>query len=127
MVLAAPEIAWGKHTRVILDVGCGIANFGGYLFDKDVLAMSFAPRDDHEAQIQFALERGIPAISAIMGSQRLPFPSNVFDLVASFFWRLTVCFVREVTLFGQQHQFTEHMKRIFKYGKCHHVILSNWN
>ncbi|XP_023750834.1 probable methyltransferase PMT27 [Lactuca sativa] len=78
---AAPEIAWGKHTRVILDVGCGIANFGGYLFDKDVLAMSFAPRDDHEAQIQFALERGIPAISAIMGSQRLPFPSNVFDLV----------------------------------------------
>eukprot|EP00262_Sarcandra_glabra_P014217 TRINITY_DN40_c2_g1_i1.p1 TRINITY_DN40_c2_g1~~TRINITY_DN40_c2_g1_i1.p1 ORF type:complete len:929 (+),score=217.13 TRINITY_DN40_c2_g1_i1:146-2932(+) len=76
-----PDIAWGKHTRVILDVGCGVASFGGYLFDRDVLAMSFAPKDEHEAQVQFALERGIPAISAVMGSQRLPFPSRVFDLV----------------------------------------------
>ncbi|PKA61683.1 putative methyltransferase PMT27 [Apostasia shenzhenica] len=76
-----PGIAWGKRTRVILDVGCGVASFGGYLFERDVLAMSFAPKDEHEAQVQFALERGIPAISAVMGSQRLPFPSKVFDLV----------------------------------------------
>eukprot|EP00250_Pteridium_aquilinum_P016467 c23115_g2_i1 orf=561-2834(-) len=76
-----PDIAWGNHTRVILDVGCGVASFGGYLFDKDVLAMSFAPKDEHEAQIQLALERGIPAISAVMGTQRLLFPSNVFDVV----------------------------------------------
>ncbi|KAK8965307.1 putative methyltransferase PMT27 [Platanthera guangdongensis] len=75
------DIAWGKHTRVILDVGCGVASFGGYLFDRDVLAMSFAPKDEHEAQVQFALERGIPAISAVMGSQRLSFPSKVFDLI----------------------------------------------
>ncbi|KAA8547447.1 hypothetical protein F0562_003689 [Nyssa sinensis] len=78
---ALADIAWGKHTRVILDVGCGVASFGGYLFDRDVLAMSFAPKDEHEAQVQFALERGIPAISAVMGSQRLQFPSRVFDLV----------------------------------------------
>ncbi|CAN6476010.1 unnamed protein product [Victoria cruziana] len=76
-----PEIAWGKRTRVLLDVGCGVASFGGYLFDNDVLAMSFAPKDEHEAQVQFALERGIPAISAVMGTQRLPFPSRVFDVV----------------------------------------------
>ncbi|KAI3846192.1 hypothetical protein MKX03_010562 [Papaver bracteatum] len=76
-----PNIAWGKRTRVILDVGCGVASFGGYLFERGVLAMSFAPKDEHEAQVQFALERGIPAISAVMGSQRLPFPSRVFDLV----------------------------------------------
>ncbi|XP_020599603.1 probable methyltransferase PMT27 isoform X1 [Phalaenopsis equestris] len=75
------DISWGKNTRVILDVGCGVASFGGYLFERDVLAMSFAPKDEHEAQVQFALERGIPAISAVMGSQRLSFPSNVFDLV----------------------------------------------
>ncbi|CAA0823527.1 Probable methyltransferase PMT27 [Striga hermonthica] len=43
--------------------------------------MSFAPKDEHEAQVQMALERGIPAISAVMGSQRLPFPSRVFDIV----------------------------------------------
>ena len=76
-----PQIDWGKRSRVILDVGCGVASFGGYLFDRDVLAMSFAPKDEHEAQVQFALERGIPAISAVMGTKRLPFPSKVFDVV----------------------------------------------
>ncbi|XP_022768048.1 probable methyltransferase PMT24 [Durio zibethinus] len=78
---SVPEIAWGKKTRVILDVGCGVASFGGYLFERDVLAMSFAPKDEHEAQVQFALERGIPAILNVMGTKRLPFPSSVFDLV----------------------------------------------
>ena len=43
--------------------------------------MSLAPKDEHEAQVQFALERGIPAISAVMGTQRLPFPGIVFDIV----------------------------------------------
>ncbi|KAJ6685312.1 SAM-DEPENDENT METHYLTRANSFERASE [Salix purpurea] len=76
-----PDIAWGKRSRVILDVGCGVASFGGYLLEKDVIAMSFAPKDEHEAQVQFALERGIPAMLAVMGTKRLPFPSSVFDLV----------------------------------------------
>ena len=75
------DIAWGKRSRVILDVGCGVASFGGYLFDRDGLTMSFAPKDEHEAQVQFALERRIPAISAVMGTQRLPFPARVFDAV----------------------------------------------
>ncbi|XVF37043.1 hypothetical protein REPUB_Repub19eG0111700 [Reevesia pubescens] len=78
---SVPQIAWGKRSRVILDVGCGVASFGGYLFERDVLAMSFAPKDEHEAQVQFALERGIPAILNVMGTKRLPFPSSVFDLV----------------------------------------------
>lgn len=76
-----PDIGWGKRSRVILDVGCGVASFGGFLFDRDVLTMSLAPKDEHEAQVQFALERGIPAISAVMGTQRLPFPGRVFDIV----------------------------------------------
>ncbi|KAJ3671649.1 hypothetical protein LUZ60_007728 [Juncus effusus] len=76
-----PDIAWGKKTRVVLDVGCGVASFGGFLFERDVLTMSFAPKDEHEAQVQFALERGIPAISAVMGTKRLPYPGLVFDVV----------------------------------------------
>lgn len=76
-----PPIAWGKRSRVVLDVGCGVASFGGYLFDRDVLTMSLAPKDEHEAQVQFALERGIPAISAVMGTKRLPYPGRVFDIV----------------------------------------------
>uniref|UniRef100_A0A0D3BS77 Methyltransferase n=1 Tax=Brassica oleracea var. oleracea TaxID=109376 RepID=A0A0D3BS77_BRAOL len=76
-----PAIAWGNRTRVILDVGCGVASFGGFLFERDVLALSFAPKDEHEAQVQFALERGIPAMLNVMGTKRLPFPGSVFDLI----------------------------------------------
>nr|GLL40333.1 probable methyltransferase PMT23 [Ipomoea trifida] len=76
-----PEIEWGKHTRVILDVGCGVASFGGYLLDKKVITMSFAPKDEHDAQIQFALERGIPATLSVIGTQKLPFPDNAYDLI----------------------------------------------
>ncbi|KAL8223320.1 hypothetical protein R6Q57_018795 [Mikania cordata] len=76
-----PKLGWGKHTRVVLDVGCGVASFGGYLMDKDVITMSFAPKDEHEAQIQFALERGIPATLSVIGTQRLTFPDNAFDLI----------------------------------------------
>jgi SAM-dependent methyltransferase len=43
--------------------------------------MSFAPRDSHKSQIQFALERGIPAFVAMLGTRRLPFPAFGFDLV----------------------------------------------
>ncbi|KAJ6803210.1 putative methyltransferase PMT26 [Iris pallida] len=78
---ALPDIAWGKQSRVVLDVGCGVASFGGYLFERDVLTMSFAPKDEHEAQVQFALERGIPAFSAVMGTKRLPFPGRVYDAI----------------------------------------------
>ncbi|KAK1403939.1 putative methyltransferase PMT26 [Heracleum sosnowskyi] len=77
----APDIAWGKRSRVVLDVGCGVASFGGFLFDRDTLAMSFAPNDEHQAQVQFALERGIPAFSSVMGTKRLPFPGRVFDII----------------------------------------------
>uniref|UniRef100_A0A2N9GRQ5 Methyltransferase n=1 Tax=Fagus sylvatica TaxID=28930 RepID=A0A2N9GRQ5_FAGSY len=76
-----PTIEWGRHIRVILDVGCGVASFGGYLLDKDVITMSFAPKDEHEAQIQFALERGIPATLSVIGTQKLTFPDNAYDLI----------------------------------------------
>jgi hypothetical protein len=74
---ALPEVARGRRSRVVLDV----ASFGGFLFEKDALTMPFAPKDEHEAQVQFALERGIPAISTVMGTKRLPFPGNVFDVI----------------------------------------------
>ncbi|XP_020571741.1 probable methyltransferase PMT23 isoform X2 [Phalaenopsis equestris] len=78
---ALPAIEWGRHTRVVLDVGCGVASFGGYLLDKNVITMSFAPKDEHEAQIQFALERGIPAVLSVIGTQKLTFSDNAFDLI----------------------------------------------
>ncbi|PKA60596.1 putative methyltransferase PMT8 [Apostasia shenzhenica] len=66
--------------RTVLDVGCGVASFGGYLLASDVIAMSLAPNDVHQNQIQFALERGIPAYLGVLGTRRLPYPSRSFEL-----------------------------------------------
>lgn len=66
--------------RTVLDVGCGVASFGGYLLSSNVIAMSLAPNDVLQNQIQFALERGIPAYLGVLGTKRLPYPSRSFEL-----------------------------------------------
>ncbi|XP_010552854.1 PREDICTED: probable methyltransferase PMT12 [Tarenaya hassleriana] len=76
-----PAIGFGNHTRVALDIGCGVASFGAYLMSRNVLTMSIAPKDVHENQIQFALERGVPAMVAAFTTRRLLYPSQAFDLV----------------------------------------------
>ncbi|XP_020241470.1 probable methyltransferase PMT9 [Asparagus officinalis] len=70
----------GGNIRNVLDVGCGVASFGAYLLPLDIIAMSLAPNDVHENQIQFALERGIPATLGVLGTKRLPYPSRSFEL-----------------------------------------------
>ncbi|KAM3278595.1 hypothetical protein ACQJBY_046089 [Aegilops geniculata] len=72
-------ITKGK-VRTALDTGCGVASLGAYLLKKNVLTISFAPKDNHEAQVQFALERGVPAYIGVLGSMKLSFPSRVFDM-----------------------------------------------
>ncbi|CAH9091246.1 unnamed protein product [Cuscuta epithymum] len=76
-----PEIAFGHHTRVALDIGCGVASFGAYLLSRNVLTLSIAPKDVHENQIQFALERGVPAMVAAFATRRLLYPSQAFELI----------------------------------------------
>ncbi|KAF5956985.1 hypothetical protein HYC85_004210 [Camellia sinensis] len=66
--------------RTAIDTGCGVASWGAYLLKRNIIAMSFAPRDTHEAQVWFALERGVPAMIGIMASQRLPYPARAFDM-----------------------------------------------
>jgi len=70
----------GGNVRNVLDVGCGVASFGAYLLSHDILTMSLAPNDVHENQIQFALERGIPATLGVLGTRRLPYPSRSFEM-----------------------------------------------
>ncbi|GAA0161768.1 methyltransferase [Lithospermum erythrorhizon] len=48
--------------RTAIDTGCGVASWSGDLLDRGIITVSLALRDYHEAQVQFALERGIPAI-----------------------------------------------------------------
>lgn len=66
--------------RTAIDTGCGVASFGAYLLSRNILTVSFAPKDTHEAQVQFALERGVPALIGIMATDRLPYPSRSFDM-----------------------------------------------
>ncbi|KAJ3690358.1 hypothetical protein LUZ61_019522 [Rhynchospora tenuis] len=66
--------------RTALDTGCGVASWGAYLLSRNITTMSFAPRDSHEAQVQFALERGVPAMIGVLASNRLPYPSRAFDM-----------------------------------------------
>eukprot|EP00252_Welwitschia_mirabilis_P003493 TRINITY_DN13552_c0_g1_i2.p1 TRINITY_DN13552_c0_g1~~TRINITY_DN13552_c0_g1_i2.p1 ORF type:complete len:690 (-),score=101.99 TRINITY_DN13552_c0_g1_i2:169-2238(-) len=81
MAQMVPELAWGVRTRVVLDVGCGVASFGAFLFSRNVITLSIAPKDVHENQIQFALERGVPAMVAAFATQRLLYPSQAFDMI----------------------------------------------
>ncbi|KAG5558526.1 hypothetical protein RHGRI_008459 [Rhododendron griersonianum] len=66
--------------RTAIDTGCGVASWGAYLLSRNILTVSFAPRDSHEAQVQFALERGVPALIGVLASIRLPYPSMAFDM-----------------------------------------------
>ncbi|KAK1325094.1 putative methyltransferase PMT17 [Acorus calamus] len=66
--------------RTAIDTGCGVASWGAYLLKRDILTMSFAPRDTHEAQVQFALERGVPAMIGVLASERMPYPARAFDM-----------------------------------------------
>ncbi|XP_039036952.1 probable methyltransferase PMT15 [Hibiscus syriacus] len=66
--------------RTAIDTGCGVASWGAYLLSRNIIAMSFAPRDTHVSQVQFALERGVPALVGVLASIRLPYPSRAFDI-----------------------------------------------
>ncbi|GJP38270.1 hypothetical protein CLOM_g22731 [Closterium sp. NIES-68] len=76
-----PYLTFGKRIRTMLDMGCGVASFGAYLDAFHTRVLSVAPKDEHEAQVQFALERGVPALVGVMGTQRQPLPANVLDAV----------------------------------------------
>ncbi|KAK4373738.1 hypothetical protein RND71_009122 [Anisodus tanguticus] len=65
----------------VLDVGCGVASFSAYLLPLSIETMSFAPKDGHENQIQFALEQGIGATISALATKQLPYPSNSFEMV----------------------------------------------
>ncbi|KAK8557802.1 hypothetical protein V6N13_008186 [Hibiscus sabdariffa] len=63
--------------RTAIDTGCGITSWGAYVLSRNIVAVSFAPRDTHVSQVQFALERGL---IGVLASIRLPYPSRAFDM-----------------------------------------------
>ncbi|WCJ43484.1 S-adenosyl-L-methionine-dependent methyltransferases superfamily protein [Euphorbia peplus] len=83
-----PDIAFGQRTRVALDIGSGVADFGAFLLQRNVTTLTIAPKYVHENQIQFALERGVPAMVAVFSSRRLLYPSQAFDLIHCSTWMM---------------------------------------
>lgn len=53
-----------------------VASLSASLWSRNVIRMSFAPRDSHEAQVQFALERGVPAVIGVLGTRKMPYASR---------------------------------------------------
>ncbi|PPE01992.1 hypothetical protein GOBAR_DD00989 [Gossypium barbadense] len=47
-----PEMRDGT-VRTAIDTGCGVASWGGDLLDRGILTVSLAPRDNHEAQVEY--------------------------------------------------------------------------
>ncbi|WMV07608.1 hypothetical protein MTR67_000993 [Solanum verrucosum] len=67
--------------RTVLDIGCGFGSFGGHLLSLKLMALCVAEYESSGSQVQFALERGLPAVIGNFISKQLPFPSLSYDMV----------------------------------------------
>lgn len=97
--------------------------------------MSFAPRDNHEAQVQFALERGVPAVIGVLGTIKLPYPSGAFDMAhcsrCLIPWGANgendiyiFIFLLEYILFSVEHcQFVVDLPFLLQYSKAFSFLL----
>ncbi|XVE95560.1 hypothetical protein REPUB_Repub02eG0108500 [Reevesia pubescens] len=99
--MMVPEISFGHHVRIALDIGCGVASFGAFLLQRNVTTLFIAPKDIHENQIQFALECGVPTMVAVFATRLLLYPSQAFDLIHCS--RCRTNWTRDVTLFFLLH------------------------
>ncbi|PHT59455.1 putative methyltransferase PMT5 [Capsicum baccatum] len=67
--------------RTVLDIGCGFGSFGAHLLSLKLMALCVAAYESSGSQVQFALERGLPAIIGNFVSKQLPFPPLSYDMV----------------------------------------------
>ncbi|EFJ11071.1 hypothetical protein SELMODRAFT_426562 [Selaginella moellendorffii] len=67
--------------RLALDIGCGMAAFSSTLLSRNVLTMSISAYEEHGAPVQFAQERGLPAMIGSISSMQLPFSLSAYDMI----------------------------------------------
>ncbi|GKU99681.1 hypothetical protein SLEP1_g12490 [Rubroshorea leprosula] len=67
--------------RAVLDIGCGFGSFGAHLASLKLMALCIAAYEATGSQVQFALERGLPAMIGNFISRQLPYPSLSFDMI----------------------------------------------
>lgn len=65
----------------MLDIGCGFGSFGAHLVSLKLMPVCIAAYEVTGSQVQFALERGLPAMLGNFISRQLPYPSLSFDMV----------------------------------------------
>lgn len=72
---------FGTDIRLALDIGCGAGSLAAALEAQGVLTLSIAAPDSADNGVQLVVERGYPALVQSLGTQRLPYPSQAFDLI----------------------------------------------
>lgn len=72
----------GVHT--VLDINCGLSHSGGSLFSENILTLCIGPYVTNGSQVQFALERGLPAMIGSLNTRQFPFSSSSFDAIHCF-------------------------------------------
>lgn len=76
-----PDAELGVRIKTALEIESGSTGVGAALLSHNVNNLFIASKDMHKNQVQFALERGMPAMLADFGANRLPYPSQAFDLI----------------------------------------------
>ncbi|CAN6486319.1 unnamed protein product [Victoria cruziana] len=76
-----PDAELGVRIKTTLEIESGSTGVGAALLSHNVNNLFIASKDMHKNQVQFALERGMPAMLADFGANRLPYPSQAFDLI----------------------------------------------
>ncbi|KAL0373634.1 UNVERIFIED_CONTAM: putative methyltransferase PMT13 [Sesamum radiatum] len=77
--------------RTALDMGCGVASFGGYMLAQGILTLSFAPRDSHKAQIQFALREEYQLLLPCLAHVDFPFLDSLLIWCTVLDYTTSVC------------------------------------
>ncbi|XP_035822142.1 uncharacterized protein [Zea mays] len=70
--------------HIALDIECGVTSWAAYLLSWDILAMSFALRDSHEARMQFTLVRGVPVMIGVLASKCFAYPTRALHMAHCF-------------------------------------------
>lgn len=82
-----PELGIGTTTRVALDLECGTGSLSLVLGMRQVTTLCLSAYDSPENGVRLVMERGFPGLlthsldSSGSPQQRLPFPSQAFDLL----------------------------------------------
>lgn len=75
------DLKFGTDMRLVLDIGCGSGNMAAALETQGVLTLSIAGGASADNGVQLVMERGYPALVQSLGTLRLPYPSQAFDLI----------------------------------------------